>query len=477
MKKNAFTLVELIVVTTILAVLATVAFISFVWYNSHAKDSKVISDISNIYTGLSIWKAKSWSIPVSATSKEVYQDNTLNIISYQWEVTAKIRGDIWISSDWIDSDGSNYKLIVNGSKRYYSVEWKLSESTDITRSVKNIWDEIIFYKWDNLLSAYTASWDYLSWNIDTIDYSANTIFIWWSEVTNIADVPEEILANEQYLTSNSNVSQVTYICPSNPNPDSDFVFSGGEITDYVWAVLTDVEIPCTIWWEKVTSIWNSAFYAKILTNVTIPNTITTINSRAFDWNALWNLIIPDSVTIIESWAFASAWLTSVVIPDSITIIREQAFMWNSLTSIVIPDSVTDIQTWAFMRNKLTDITLPTSFTHMWPAVFNNNLLPPDQAFTYARNSDGTEDTSILVWYGWAQRDNIIIPDSVRTINFWAFLYAFVNDVTIPGTVETLWAYSFLSSGLSLLDITIYCNLPIFEWPILAFTSNPTTCTP
>lgn len=47
-KKQAFTLVELIVVITILAILGTIAFISLQGYSQDAKNSKVTSDVSSL---------------------------------------------------------------------------------------------------------------------------------------------------------------------------------------------------------------------------------------------------------------------------------------------------------------------------------------------------------------------------------------------------------------------------------------------
>ncbi|MDD3144783.1 MAG: FISUMP domain-containing protein [Candidatus Gracilibacteria bacterium] len=54
MKKQAFTLVELIVVITILAILGTIAFINLQGYSSGARDSKRLSDINNIQKKITI---------------------------------------------------------------------------------------------------------------------------------------------------------------------------------------------------------------------------------------------------------------------------------------------------------------------------------------------------------------------------------------------------------------------------------------
>jgi prepilin-type N-terminal cleavage/methylation domain-containing protein len=46
--KSAFTLVELIVVITILSILWTIAFISLQWFSRDARNSKVNSDLRSL---------------------------------------------------------------------------------------------------------------------------------------------------------------------------------------------------------------------------------------------------------------------------------------------------------------------------------------------------------------------------------------------------------------------------------------------
>lgn len=56
--KKAFTLVELIVVITILAILGTIAFISLQGYSGDAKNSKVTSDLRNIASAIETTSTK-----------------------------------------------------------------------------------------------------------------------------------------------------------------------------------------------------------------------------------------------------------------------------------------------------------------------------------------------------------------------------------------------------------------------------------
>ncbi len=86
--------------------------------------------------------------------------------------------------------------------------------------------------------------------------------------------------------------------------------------------------------------------------------VTSIEGAFYNYSNLTNVVIPDSVTSIGRYAFQGCSnLTNVVIPDSVTSIGEYAFeSCSSLTSIVIPDSVTSIGGWAFWNcSSLTDV--------------------------------------------------------------------------------------------------------------------------
>ena len=111
-------------------------------------------------------------------------------------------------------------------------------------------------------------------------------------------------------------------------------------------LLTDVTIP-----NSVTMILFNAFKeCTRLTSVTIPNGVTRISSAAF-WGctALKGLAIPNSVTEIESNAFQGcAALTSLTIGTGLKSIQYAVFSGcTALTSVTIPNTVTSIGNYAF----------------------------------------------------------------------------------------------------------------------------------
>lgn len=101
-QKNAFTLVELIVVITILAILWTIAFINLQWYSMWARDSKRVSDISNIQKKIWIemWKWTPLSTLINTVKTNLWltiDNNTAT--SIQW--TANFQN--------LKEDGNSFK--------------------------------------------------------------------------------------------------------------------------------------------------------------------------------------------------------------------------------------------------------------------------------------------------------------------------------------------------------------------------------
>ena len=147
--------------------------------------------------------------------------------------------------------------------------------------------------------------------------------------------------------------------------DNSYYTSNDKLGDYAFydcRVLTNLTIP-----SSVTSIGESAFeYCRSLTSLTIPSSVTSIGESAFEYcRSLTSLTIPSSVTLIDWYAFKGcSGLTSLTIPSSVTSIGYSAFQGCSgLTNLTIPSSVTSIGGSAFQGcSGLTSLTIPSSVT-------------------------------------------------------------------------------------------------------------------
>jgi len=78
---KAFTLVELIVVITILAILGTIAFISLQGYSSDARNSKRISDLGNIQSAITLKGVEGVPLMSFVTEND---DNPIDLIALGW---------------------------------------------------------------------------------------------------------------------------------------------------------------------------------------------------------------------------------------------------------------------------------------------------------------------------------------------------------------------------------------------------------
>ncbi|MFA6090253.1 MAG: type II secretion system protein, partial [Candidatus Gracilibacteria bacterium] len=78
---SGFTLVELIVVITILVILGTIAFLNLGGFQSSARDANRIENLTNLKKGLDIVQIKSGKYPLPENSVNITASGTL--IGYQ----------------------------------------------------------------------------------------------------------------------------------------------------------------------------------------------------------------------------------------------------------------------------------------------------------------------------------------------------------------------------------------------------------
>ena len=232
-------------------------------------------------------------------------------------------------------------------------------------------------------------------------------------------------------------------------------------------LLTDLVLP-----EGITTMSDAFAYDTCLTSVTIPNSVTEIGWSAFeDCTGLTSITIPNSVTSIGEAAFSGCTgLTSVTIGNSVTSIREEAFRGcTGLTSITIPNSVTSIEYGAFSGcTGLTSIVVENG-NKVYDSRSNCNAIIETATNTLIQGCKTTiipnSVTSIGsgAFSGCTGLTSITIPNSVTSIGGAAFSGCTgLTSVIIPNSVTSIEEGAF-SGCTGLTSITIPNSVTSIGW--------------
>lgn len=159
----------------------------------------------------------------------------------------------------------------------------------------------------------------------------------------------------------------------------------------------------------------------------IPDGVSEIGRYAFFYCPITQITIPDSVTKIDSSAFAGcAQLTSLHIPASVTHITETAFSHLTAATEITVDPANAY--YCAVNNCLIERSTKTLFVGC-----KNSVIPSDGSVTQIR-SGAFSNTDV---------ESVTIPSGVTEINLWTFLECkSLKEVTLPASITRLNGHSF-----------------------------------
>ena len=210
---------------------------------------------------------------------------------------------------------------------------------------------------------------------------------------------------------------------------------------------------------------SSFFNNNNLTNVIIPNSVTSIGSASFyDCSELTSVIIGNGVTHIGNFSFYDCYkINNLTIGNNVALIGDKAFAYCSgLTNVTIPNSVTSIGSQSFYNcSKITSVKIPNSVTSIGDNAFNgcSNLTSVEIGSCIKNIKNGTfrdcynlktliigdsvESIGEYAFEGCSSLEKIIIPDSVTSIGNYAFEGCKnIIEITIGKNVESIGDFAF-----------------------------------
>ena len=226
-------------------------------------------------------------------------------------------------------------------------------------------------------------------------------------------------------------------------------------------------IPDTTNGYPVTSIGYDVFsYNPDLTNVTIPDSIVTIDDLAFlGCFKMTKVTLGLGVKSIGSYAFSDSSLTDVQFPTNLATIGTNAFSdCYSLTSISIPNSVVNVADYAFdCCDHMTNVVIGIGVTNIGFAAFDAcyalSAITVDTSNTAYSSDDGIlfdKNQTIILLCPNKKTGSFTIPNSMHSIGFAAFAGSHLTNIIMGASITNIGASAFACPWLS--NITIGSNV-------------------
>lgn len=289
------------------------------------ESNQIVSTLSNLFGPMTAYAADTQVIEMNGVRYQLSDEDTL-VISGQGKMKRNVYADL--------VDFTTIKKMV--------AEQFPNMAEVYINGIGNHWEDLCSFKKNNVDESkyeYVYVWDY-----------TNSLY------------PRAISKAVVYDTKNG---KNRYVC------DADYIDKDmyKQVCDYIDSIKDEyiVSMPkSVIINEGVTNISNYAFYnCQTLTEITIPNTVTSIDFDALAKTNIKELVIPESVTTIADCAFwGNTSLTSAKMSNNVESIGVNAFQQcTALTEITIPDGIEKIGQWCFLGcSSLAVAHIPKSVT-------------------------------------------------------------------------------------------------------------------
>lgn len=362
--KLAFTLVELIVVITILAILATVWFISLTGYATESRDAKRISDISTLNKWLQVYQTRNSIVPEPSETKTILSSGSINLIT-QWYAGESVLWNIRVSDAKDPKDNVFYTYSTNAnytkyqlmgllennptsqiethtqqsyadySNRYiytkWQVVWVLTNLTNNT-PIQELWNTTIDLQTDTtdyqvIFSTSiitTASWETLYTEIITqtnnqwsiVNEDTTPILTGWRALDPNCPIEDITIGTQTWAWCNSTLW--TWIEYWQNVWDLEWEYNWTLSASYwcYWydSIVWNDNSECILWSQMLSSTWSTKDYFEMKqwvwwTNSNWDREYDTIWWKLYTWNSItmwetdinWNIVSSDDDSICPTW--------------------------------------------------------------------------------------------------------------------------------------------------------------------------------
>lgn len=201
------------------------------------------------------------------------------------------------------------------------------------------------------------------------------------------------------------------------NIESDAFSSTGIISIYLPDRITFRSKSFFEEYETSTFVFNGC---KNLKKVRLPSSITVIGDKMFSrCTSLQNIILPEGLTKIGKSAFADCPFTELTIPNTVTTILSDAFYGYKGKKLIIPDSVTKLDCSFSSCKNLEYLRLPNSLTEIGSELFHSKTALSDNssALVSVNLPESLQKIGYHTFQELTSLKELIIPDSLTEVTF------------------------------------------------------------
>ena len=187
----------------------------------------------------------------------------------------------------------------------------------------------------------------------------------------------------------------------------------------------------------------------IVGDVKLPNTMTTIPDFAFnECSGLTGVIIPESVTSIGKNAFYKCTsLTSVTLPSSITILNEWVFGWCTSLESINTANIVSFGNYSLYQSAIKSIDISDDLSFVGNSVCGYTQL---SFVDFSKTKLTTFGEG--VFYGCKNLDTVVLPQSITSIPNDFCARSSLTNINFPSSLKTIGNYAFEHCKLSSIDL-------------------------
>lgn len=496
--KSWFTLVELIVVITILAILGTIWFLSLQWYTLTARDSSRISDTTTIAKTLDLYKVTESRFPNPSDSIDItFSGSLVWEQGVYWDETRQLSKRISeVPLDPLSGTPYSYSLLNNGQE--YEL-WFLSES----QIALNTWFQSVFADNNYFVN---KKWNF-NWVLSTVR-QGEVLYILWTPTlltTALVDTTyNDILSNDKFSIINSSNLPSSYAdnLPNNISYTGStnlsywdtktwewimFVWTESDLSSsalqediwndliefYAWSILANRS-----WYKEFINLWSDNVRSYV--NNIIAWWVGWLNSEYVSTLNPWSDTISDPISEYWTWSFVSTWDTWA---DSFLVLP---FDLNNGDSIDIEfENLTDGGTWSLLwqTSDFVTVNLPSAWNYRVIVTWSvHGLYFNNTASRYPEKIISVEQWGDLWIYTMNRAFNgavnlVSVPNNTTGLewvwnmsNFFQWTTNFNGDISLWDTsnvtrMANMFYYAPIFNGdISLWDVSNVTNLDgMFRW--------------